>query len=140
MGGLRRTVLWMDVVAFMAIWSLAFRYGPHTWVWLCGLSIGAAGLVLWIVARRQLGESFTPRAEAHQLVTSGLYSRFRHPIYVFGDLTYFGAFLALQNWGILAAWLVLAAVEQTVRARRENQVLEKRFGGAYREYRSKVWF
>jgi len=39
-------------------------------------------------------------------------------------------------------WLVLLAliVMQTLRARREAQVLEAAFGDAYREYRRKTWF
>lgn len=39
-------------------------------------------------------------------------------------------------------WLVLLAliVMQTLRARREAQVLEAAFGDTYREYRRKTWF
>ena len=39
-------------------------------------------------------------------------------------------------------WLLLPVivVMQTVRARREAQVLEAAFGDAYREYRCKTWF
>jgi protein-S-isoprenylcysteine O-methyltransferase Ste14 len=52
-----------------------------------GLTIATIGLVLWISARLQLGQSFTVRARATALVTTGLYSKIRHPIYLFGDLS-----------------------------------------------------
>jgi protein-S-isoprenylcysteine O-methyltransferase Ste14 len=131
---------WMDVVAFVILWGVALRQGPRTWMWICGLSLGALSLPLWIIARRQLGPSFTVRAEARQLVTRGLYARLRHPIYIFGGLAYLGVFLALQHWGLLAAYLVFSLVVQGMRARREDRVLEEHFGRAYREYRLRTWF
>ena len=88
------------------------------------------------VARYQLGKSFSLRAEAHALVTTGLYSKIRNPIYVAGLIMIFGLIVALQK---PALWIVMVAVliAQTVRARREAQVLEAAFGDEYREYRRK---
>ncbi len=91
------------------------------------------------VARYQLGKSFSLKAEAHKLVTTGLYSKIRNPIYVFGMVLITGMILIL---GRPEGWLVLVAaiVGQTIRARREAQVLETAFGDEYREYRRKTWF
>jgi protein-S-isoprenylcysteine O-methyltransferase Ste14 len=72
-------------------------------------------------------------------VTRGLYSKIRHPIYVFGCCAYFGGLLALQVWPILVAWLALTPIE-IVRARREDRILAEAFGSQYRVYRSKTWF
>jgi protein-S-isoprenylcysteine O-methyltransferase Ste14 len=47
------------------------------------LFIGILGIA---IARYQLGRSFAVRAEAHQLVTRGIYSKIRNPIYVFGTV------------------------------------------------------
>ena len=135
-----RAILWFDVVAFVIIWVLVFRQGPHTWIWAGGLTLGALCLPFWIVARLQLGRSFTARAEARGLVTRGLYARFRHPVYVFGGLAYLGAFLALQHTGMLIAYLVYTVLVQGARVRRENRVLEAAFGQAYRDYRRRTWF
>ena len=73
------------------------------------------------------------------MVTHGVYSKIRNPIYVFGVVMITGVVLVLHR-PIL--WLVLVAVIilQTVRARREALVLEAAFGDAYREYRQKTWF
>jgi protein-S-isoprenylcysteine O-methyltransferase Ste14 len=132
-------MLWIDVVAFVILWGLAFRHEPHNWIWICGLSLGAFSLPFWIVARRQLGSSFTVRAEARQLVTRGLYARLSHPIYIFGGLAYLGVFLALQDRSMLIAYLVFSVVVQGARARRESRVLEARFGQTYRDYRNRTW-
>ena len=73
------------------------------------------------------------------MVTTGLYSKIRNPIYLFGMVTLIGLTLVLQR---RALWilLVIVAIGQTVRARKEARVLEAAFGEAYREYRRKTWF
>jgi len=136
----RRAIVWLDVVAFVIVWGLVFRHGPRTSIWICGLGLGVLSFPFWIVARLQLGRSFTVRAEARHLVTRGLYARLRHPIYIFGGLAYLGAFLALHNRGMLVAYLVFSVLVQGMRARRETQVLEAAFGQAYRDYRVRTWF
>jgi protein-S-isoprenylcysteine O-methyltransferase Ste14 len=91
------------------------------------------------VARYQLGKSFSIRPKARELVTHGLYSKIRNPIYVFGAMIILGLILVLQR---PVLWVGLAAIVaiQTIRARREARVLEQAFGDSYREYRRKTWF
>jgi protein-S-isoprenylcysteine O-methyltransferase Ste14 len=136
---MRRVVRGKDVAAFVLLVALALRVGARTTLWYAGPSLAAVCFPLWLAARIQLGEAFALKPQARQLVTRGLYSRLRHPVYVFGTAAYFGALLALQSWPVLAAWLALTPIE-LVRARRENRVLEAAFGDAYREYRRKTWF
>ena len=136
---MRKILGWTDVFACLVLVVLAVRFGAPTRVWYAGLLTSAVSLPFWVVARRQLGIAFSMRPEARRLVTQGLYSRIRHPIYVFGCLAYFGSLLALQVWPILAAWLALTPLE-VVRARREDRVLADAFGAEYAAYRSKTWF
>jgi protein-S-isoprenylcysteine O-methyltransferase Ste14 len=91
------------------------------------------------MARYQLGKSFSITAQARQLITSGIYSKIRNPIYVFGAVMITGVILVVQK---PALWIVLfvVVIGQTMRARREARVLEAAFGDAYREYRRKTWF
>ena len=135
----REILRWTDVVACLVLIVLALQFGARTAVWYTGLLLASASLPLWVVARRQLGTAFSAKAEARHLVTQGLYSRIRHPIYVFGCLAYFGSLLALQVWPILVAWLMLSPIE-VVRAKREDRVLADAFGSEYAAYRSKTWF
>ena len=135
-----RTILrWTDLVACAILFALAAWRGPHTRAWYAGLALALATMPLWVVARRQLGDAFSVRPDARRLVTSGLYARIRHPIYVFGCLAYFGSLLALQSWPILAAWLALTPIE-VLRARREEQLLTEAFGAEYVSYRRRTWF
>jgi protein-S-isoprenylcysteine O-methyltransferase Ste14 len=136
---MKRLLLWLDVAVGAAMWVFAALYARRPAAWWTGLALGAAGFAGWVTARVQLGSAFTVRAQAHTLVRSGLYARLRHPIYLFGGLAYFGALLALQKWWLLAGWLVLFVVVETVRIRQEEAVLQARFGDEYADYRRQTW-
>ena len=102
------------------------------------LALSAVCAILWFVARRQLGVAFSVRPEARELVTTGLYAKFRHPIYVFGTMAFLLVLLALQGWSALVIWAILIPV-QILRARREEAVLAQAFGAEYAAYRSSTW-
>jgi protein-S-isoprenylcysteine O-methyltransferase Ste14 len=57
---------------------------------IVGGAIIAGSMVLAMVARLQLGESFSVSAKARKLVTTGLYARIRNPIYLSGELLFVG--------------------------------------------------
>jgi protein-S-isoprenylcysteine O-methyltransferase Ste14 len=104
-----------------------------------GLTITVLAAVLFLTARYQLGESFSINPQAKQLVTSGIYSRIRNPLYVFSMLMILGAVIAYQQPVFLLIPAAIVVV-QAIRAHREAKVLEAAFGDAYREYRKRTWF
>ena len=110
-----------------------------TWSRAAGLALAIPSLVLWAVARVELGKSFSIAAKAKELKTDGLYAKIRNPIYVFGTLFIAGLILATGKPAGLLVLLVIAPM-QVMRARREAKVLEEKFGDEYREYRRKTWF
>lgn len=122
------------LLIFVVVWP-----GPWNGQRLAGSVLLLIGMSLVFTARLQLGRSFSLTPQARKLVTRGLYSRIRNPIYVFGTLAIVGLCLILQRPYL---WLlpVLVIVMQTARARREAQVLEAKFGDEYRAYRARTWF
>jgi len=120
---------------------LAFVGGdrPQDGTQWIGLALSVFGFAGVIVARYTLGRSFSVKAKATELVTSGIYSKIRNPIYVFGLIVIAGLILMLR-YPVLWVALVITIPLQIVRARREAQVLEARFGEEYREYRRRTWF
>lgn len=112
---------------------------PHGTLRVIGLAIAIVGLFGVILARYTLGKSFSVGAKATALVTHGIYSRIRNPIYVSGMLLFFGVFLMLGYPQMLLIFVVLVPL-QVIRARREAVVLEEKFGDEYREYRKRTWF
>jgi protein-S-isoprenylcysteine O-methyltransferase Ste14 len=122
----------------LVMWKLR----PITWTPLqtIGLCLFAVGFVLWTVARFQLGASFAVTAQARQLVTHGIYSKIRNPIYVFGSFIIAGIFLLIGHPRWLLMIFVVVVPMQIWRARKESAVLEAKFGDEYRTYRASTWF
>ena len=104
-----------------------------------GILIGLPSFVLMIISRRQLGESFTVKPEARTLITTGLYSRIEHPMYVFLDLFLVSVIIAIGWPVLLLLWGVLVVI-QILQSQREEKVLSAAFGDQYDIYREKTWF
>ncbi len=124
-----------------AICALLWKKPPTEWTSLriFGMALLVAGFVLWTVARFQLGASFAVKAEARHLVTHGLYSKIRNPIYVFGSWVIAGGILVFGNPLWLLIFVLLIPL-QLRRATKESAVLEAVFGDEYRKYRAGTWF
>lgn len=112
---------------------------PLTPMRIVGMGLATVSFILWATARVQLGKSFSVKPKAVAIVSHGIYSKIRNPIYVFSALWGAGFILALgrPKWLLILVFLIPM---QVARARREARLLEDTFGDAYREYRKKTWF
>jgi protein-S-isoprenylcysteine O-methyltransferase Ste14 len=117
---------------------LAFNHQPWTPARIAGVTILLPSLALLVLARIELGSSFAIQAKANKLVTHGLYSRIRNPIYVFGGLAIAGFFL-FWDPRFLLIFLILVPM-QIYRARQEEKVLAEKFGEEYVRYKQQTWF
>jgi protein-S-isoprenylcysteine O-methyltransferase Ste14 len=127
------------IVVAMPLLVLQFWGPPWTAMRIAGVAIGISCFLLLALARIQLGRAFSVKAKATTLVTTGLYSRIRNPIYIFGGLGIAGFMLwANQPW-LLLIFVVLIPM-QVWRSRVEARVLEEKFGAEYVEYKKKTWF
>lgn len=131
----------LTVVVAVAAAYLGSELAPSTWnlMRVVGLFLAITGFVVWTIARFQLGNSLTVTAQAKQLVTQGIYSKIRNPIYLFASLFLLGYMLLLGR----PEWLLIFAAIiplQIWRARKEARMLEGKFGEKYRAYRARTWF
>jgi protein-S-isoprenylcysteine O-methyltransferase Ste14 len=126
-------------LSVLALLVAHFWGQPWTPMRIAGAAISVPSLALLILARIQLGGSFSVGAKAQALVTGGLYSRIRNPIYVFGALTIAGIFLFAGAPKLLWVLAALAPL-QIYRARNEEKVLAAKFGDEYRAYKARTWF
>ena len=122
--------VWLPLIIASVATGYIFKTapGPHDWMRWLGLVLALIGIAGVILSRYTLA-----------LVTTGIYSKIRNPIYVSGTFFIAGAVLMLRRpEGLLLLMIVIPL--QIFRARREAAVLEAKFGDEYREYRRRTWF
>jgi protein-S-isoprenylcysteine O-methyltransferase Ste14 len=123
----------------MGILLQVVRPWPLPWpAWVghgCGWPLLLAGLWLGAWAVRAAGRVDLERP--NQLVDSGPYALSRNPMYFAWTLGYVGVALVTGTaWPLLLLPVVLAVTQVVVL--REERSLERRFGDAYRSYRTSV--
>jgi protein-S-isoprenylcysteine O-methyltransferase Ste14 len=130
----------VPIVAFLLyLFVPGLREQPWSLLRIAGAILAVVGYSTFVTARLQLGNSFAVTPQAKELVTLGLYSRIRNPIYVFVDVMIFGLILALHLYWLFALFPLLVAM-QAFRAHREANVLQEKFGQAYINYSDQTWF
>ncbi len=127
------------VVIALIIWATRTSQIQMTPAHIAGAAILIPAFILFVISRIQLGSAFSVEAKASTLVTTGIYSRIRNPIYVFGSLMIVGVIVWAGRPIILLIFLVIVPL-QVFRARNEARVLQEKFGDAYFEYKQKTWF
>lgn len=113
---------------------------PPATPWMIGGAVLAVcGVVIGLVAARQLGASLTPNPvpkKGAELVEDGLYGRARHPIYGGVILVFLGLAMFMGSlWGVLG--VVLLTVFFWIKSSYEERQLRIRHAG-YRAYRQDV--
>jgi uncharacterized membrane protein len=78
------------VVLLLYLFVPGLKERPWTVLRIVGVILAMIGYSTFVTARLQLGKSFAVTPQAKELVTAGLYSRIRNPIYLFVDITIFG--------------------------------------------------
>ena len=104
-----------------------------------GIILTVVGLTFWWEASSTIGESFSLLPTAKELITYGIYSKFRHPIYIGVTLTLFGWALLTMSLIVLIV-AILSVALSIIRAHYEEEVLTKKFGKEYTDYKKKTWF
>ena len=116
----------------------AARAGTDATMRVTGFAIFVVSFALLTWARATLGNSFSVTPQAKALVTAGIYSRVRYPVYLFGALMLSGLFLYINMPWLLVILTVIVPL-QIVRARTEEKVLVGKFGDQYLDYRKQTW-
>ena len=133
-----KTVVRLVCVAIVATLALAGTSMDQGSRIVISSIVGLSSFVLMIISRRQLGKSFSIMPQARALITTGLYSRIQHPMYIFLDLFLVALIVALNCPIVLFAWGIFV-VTQTLQSQREERVLAASFGDDYAAYRSRTW-
>ena len=126
-----------------AIGVLGRRFLPATTdVALAGVIVTWLGIALAIWARYHLGEFWSARVtikEGHELIRTGPYARFRHPIYSGLSLATLGSAVAIGEWRCLLG-VALVLIAYSIKAKREEGMLTEQFGEVFAEHRRHTGF
>lgn len=133
------------VITCVATWRWhADRVYTTAWAWLPGVAVLLLGIRVYQLAHQDFSDAqimgrpeLEARNQEQRLVTSGIRTRVRHPIYL-------GHLLEIIGWavgsGLVVLWLLIAwgLATGAIMIRMEEHELESRFGEQYREYKRKV--
>lgn len=109
--------------------------------WL-GLIVMLSGLAMRYWAAKTLGEFYTRTLqviEGQKIVEQAPYNVIRHPGYLGTLLMEIGAGLAVTNWVVLLAAVVIGITSRAYRISVEEKMLAASFGGEYKMYLDKTW-
>jgi len=130
----------LGIIPFLHVISDAPRFANYTFhpwqAWL-GAAVFATALWLFYRTHKDLGRNWSVTLEVcdqHTLVTSGVYSRVRHPMYSAFWLWALAQALLLPNWIAGPAGLVGFGTLFLLRVRREEAMMIDTFGEDYRRY------
>jgi len=133
------------VLGWIAWPGRAVQLYSSSWLWAPAAFLLIFGLTLYLRvsssfgAHKLSGEAeLRPQEHAQELVTTGLHSRMRHPIYIAHLANFIGWTLGS---GLLVSYVLLAIsvlVTFPLMIQFEERELTERFGPSYREYQQKV--
>jgi protein-S-isoprenylcysteine O-methyltransferase Ste14 len=135
--------MWIGMGCLTGPWRHVRLYSTP-WSWLPAAALFAAGTFLYSQSGahfswRQLGgfPEVLPNQREQRLVTTGIRSRVRHPVYL-------GHLCEMVAWsigtGLVVCWSLtaFAVITGSVMIRMEEAELEKRFGTEYSRYQRSV--
>jgi protein-S-isoprenylcysteine O-methyltransferase Ste14 len=135
--------MWIGMGCLTGPWRHLRLYST-AWSWLPAAALFAVGIFLYSQSGahfswRQLGglPEVLPNHREQRLVTTGIRSRVRHPVYL-------GHLCEMLAWslgtGLVVCWslMAFAVITGAVMIRMEEAELEKRFGTEYSRYQRSV--
>ena len=122
-------------------WLDFANYPLPVWAGWLGVVVLAGAIFVFWRAHADLGLNWSPTLEIrekHELITKGIYSVIRHPMYASQWLWVIAQPLLLQNR--VAGWLNLLIFIPfyLLRVKAEEQLMIEKFGDEYRAYTQKV--
>lgn len=103
-------------------------------IFLAGLGLALKG----VADLRAAGTTLHPTGAASALVTDGVYSWSRNPLYLAALIAFAGLGLALRSTWLLVSVPCVAIALSRLAIEPEEAYLARRFGGAYLQYTSRV--
>ena len=132
------------LVVFLVVWiadSFVFKYSTFLTQYVSNYIRVPIALIVLIIsgllAWTGLKIVFRETREEPQVITTGVFSIVRHPIYLSSILLYLGFILLSLSLLSALVWILIIVFYYMI-SRYEEKLLIQRFGSAYEEYKKKV--
>jgi len=132
------------LVVFLIVWiadSFVFKYSTFLTQYVSNyIRVPIALIILTIsglLAGFGLNTVFGKTREEPQVITTGVFSIVRHPIYLSSILLYLGFILLSLSLLSVLVWILIIVFYYVI-SRYEEKLLTQRFGSIYEEYKKKV--
>ena len=146
----RYGVLALEILGFVLLFSsspevaiLNDHVVPRTYALsITGVVCTWIGIALALWARWHLGQYWSARVtlkEGHELIRTGPYAHFRHPIYSGLILAAIGSALLIDRWRCVAG-VGLIILGYCLKARKEELMLAAQFGDVFLQHRRHTGF
>ncbi len=128
------------------IWPLPILYGSSRWFLLAaGIAVLIIGIGVIVAARRELsryGQPTDPGKPTSRIVSSGVFSISRNPLYLGIVILIIGLSLIINSWWVLVLLVIEIILCHIILIFPEERYLASTFGSYYEEYRRSVyrWF
>jgi len=132
------------LVIFLVVWiadSFVFKYSTFLTQYISNyIRVPIALIILTIsglLAGFGLNTVFEKTRKEPQVITTGVFSIVRHPIYLGSILLYLGFILLSLSLLSTLVWFIIIIFYYMI-SRHEEKLLTQRFGSVYEEYKKKV--
>lgn len=132
------------LVVFFVVWitdSFVFKYSTFLTQYISNyirVPIALIALVIsGLLAGFGLNTVFGKTREEPQVITTGVFSIVRHPVYLGSILLYLGFILLSLSLLSVLVWILIIVFYYMI-SRYEEKLLTQRFGSVYEEYKKKV--
>jgi len=140
-------LLLMVIIAVNFMWIssnykyfLPIEFLEIGWLQSIGFALSMFGLIIGFIAQSQMKHSWRLGVDSQaqiELVTTGMFSKSRNPIYLSLALSLLGFFLIAPNAvSIMFCFIMLYGIHEKIKD--EESFLLEKFGSAFEEYKSKV--
>ncbi len=135
----------LGILPALYVFTGMFRFADYplrAWQLVLGAAAFAAALYLFRRTHKELGRNWSVTLEVrekHVLITEGIYSLVRHPMYSAFWLWAVAQALLLPNWIAGFAGVVGFGTLFFLRIGREERLMIETFGEQYRSYMQRTW-
>ena len=122
-------------------WLGFANYQLPAWAGWLGVLLAVGAVFVFWRAHADLGVNWSPTLEIrekHELITRGIYSVIRHPMYASQWFLSIASPLLLQNWIAGFCNLLVFVPFYILRVKEEEKMMLDSFGTQYREYMQKT--